>query len=76
MNKLEFQDNTDPDIMRKIDYSIPDNMPGIEIRVDDGKDNVELVVGMTRTILTPQGARDLALALRQSANRVERQWLR
>ena len=59
---------------KKKNYSLPEELPGITVAV---KRNLKLKavvleVGTNFVVLTVQGARDLALALRQNANFVER----
>lgn len=70
MQTLEYELNNAKH--EKRDYAIPNGATGVIVRVEDGKEDVVLVVDSRAISLTIQGARDLALALRQSANRVER----
>jgi hypothetical protein len=55
------------------EYEIPQGATGLNFRVSDGEKSVALTVDGKTISLTVAGARDLALALRQSANRVEGQ---
>jgi hypothetical protein len=70
MQELNFQDLQGEPVLKKFD--IPPQTTGIAIRVNDGKEGVVLTVDHKEVVLTVPGARDLALALRQSANRVEK----
>ena len=77
MNELEtvFRDlNSQLEKTVSTKYPLPDHYEGIKISVDEDKKSrrVILSVGDYRVSLSILGARDLALALRQAANRAER----
>lgn len=59
---------------KKEQYPVPENTPGISLSVKRNLKSkaVILEVGMNSVSMTIQGARDLALALRQNANFVEK----
>ena len=54
------------------DFPVPSGYTGVSVGVQDGKETVTLTVDGHAVSLSPGGARELALALRQSANRMER----
>lgn len=54
------------------EFPVPIGMHGVSVDVQDGKDDVRLTVDGREIVMTIGGARALALALRQSANRVEK----
>jgi hypothetical protein len=70
MQTLDF---TLDDLRKHKEYEIPKESTGLNFSVDDDKEGVTLTIGGRAISLTVAGARDLALALRQSSNRVERQ---
>lgn len=78
MNELtweEVQASKGGDVIRKLEmqeYLIPSGHKGVSVDVRDGKDYVILTVDGNSVSMTIDGARDLALALRQSANRMEK----
>lgn len=72
MQTLDFDMTKDPLNSKHMEYDIPQGSQGIGFRVVDGKDGVILSVDGKEVMLSIGGARDLAMALRQSANRVER----
>lgn len=72
MQKLEFPKRDEPNGTKSICYPIPDQFAGVDVSVEDGKESVALVVDGRRVMISISGARDLALALRQSANRVQK----
>ncbi len=53
-------------------YDLPDGFTGVKLGVFDGDGRVILQVNGTNISMDICGARDLALALRQSANRIEK----
>jgi hypothetical protein len=68
---LDYFNSKNEEISRN--YDIPVGATGVKVQVDDYKDCVLLTIDGRETTLTVKGARDMALALRQSANRVERE---
>lgn len=71
MQTLDFKDMQD--LLEHREYDIPQGATGMNFKVIDGKESVILSVDGKEITLTVKGARDLALALRQSSNRIERQ---
>ena len=55
-------------------YPVPDGLQGIKVKVDENHKlkRVVVTIGDLSIVLSVLGARDLALALRQAANRAER----
>lgn len=70
MQTLDFKLD---DVMSHREYNIPEDTTGLHFKVLDGKENVLIVIDGHEIALTVNGARDLAMALRQSSNRIERQ---
>lgn len=69
MQTLDYDLN---DTKKHHDYPVPNGFTGVPVSVADGKEDVVLTVDGREVSLSAQGARDLALALRQSANRIEK----
>lgn len=69
MQTLDFNLN---DVEQHREFEIPNGYIGCNFRVDDGKEEVILTIDGKSISMAIGGARDLALALRQSANRIER----
>jgi hypothetical protein len=72
MQELEYEN--EKGVVEKIDYDIPANTIGLHFLVSNNKEIVILNVDGTPISMTISGARNLALALRQAANRSERSY--
>jgi hypothetical protein len=73
MQQLTYKDLEDRQVSEVFD--VPKGMHGVSFNVSDGKGDVLLSIDGKEIHLSIQGARNLAMALRQSANRQEVQLL-
>ena len=75
MQSLEMMNELKREV-EKHEYEIPEHTLGIDARVEDGEGAVLLTLDGKQVAMSIYAARDLALALRQSANRIEKEGYR
>jgi hypothetical protein len=70
VDTLRYPADKQPEEITEKNYTLPKGTRGLSVTVEDDKESVILSIGDRSISMSISGARDLALALRQSANRV------